>query len=95
MNVSIVLLKKVMFMNKKGVELTINTVVIAVLAVLVLVVLFYVFTNKMGGLTGTLNTCPGSCVDTEQTCVAKNGVIIRSVAKYTDCTDTVPLCCSL
>lgn len=49
-------------MNKKAVDLTINTVVIALLAVLVLVVLFYVFTGKVGLFTKQTNVCPGDCL---------------------------------
>ena len=97
MNVSVVLLKKVMFMNKKGVELTINTVVIAVLAILVLVVLFYVFTNKFGGFTQQLNTCPsGPCVSND-VCLARFGTSLGTnyldpITEKTCATDT--LCCS-
>ncbi len=54
-------------MNKKAVDLTINTVVVAILAVLVLVVLFYVFTGKVGLFSKELNTCPsGNCIPTSE-----------------------------
>ena len=55
-----------MFMNKKAVDLTINTVVVAILAVLVLVVLFYVFTGKVGSFSQQLQACPsGDCMMSE------------------------------
>lgn len=53
-------------MNKKAVDLTINTVVVAILAVLVLVVLFYVFTGKVGIFSKELSVCPGDCMPLDE-----------------------------
>jgi len=84
-------------MNKKGVDLTINTIVVAILAILVLVVLFYVFTNKFGGFTQQLNTCPSGPCMTNAECMERMGTSLGT--KYLDpstektCAEGT-LCCS-
>lgn len=79
-------------MNKKAVDLTINTVVVAILAVLVLVVLFYVFTGKVGIFSKQLNTCPGDCVFTEDECESAGGTALFN-AKYLDNTGKACIIC--
>ena len=41
--------------SKKGVELALNTIVIAILIIIVLLVIILVFTNKIGDTSKTLN----------------------------------------
>lgn len=41
--------------SKKGVELALNTIVIAILVIIVLLVIILVFTNKIGDTSKTLN----------------------------------------
>ena len=86
-----------MFMNKKAVDLTINTVVVAILAVLVLVVLFYVFTGKVGSFSKQVNACPSGLCVSETECKSYGGQILPG--KYLDpngkiCDSGTPeICC--
>ena len=60
--------------NKKGVELTLNTIIIAAICLIVLVVVIIIFTNAMGQNVTTifgLTSCPGkggTCVPTSAQC---------------------------
>ncbi len=51
-----------MIINKKGADLSVNVIIVAIIALLVLVILFAIFTGRMGwfnkGLDKTSNSCP-------------------------------------
>jgi len=86
-------------MNKKAVDLTINTVVVAILAVLVMVVLFYVFTGKVGIFSKQLNTCPGDCMAVDE-CRTAGGTnlpgsyVQRDSDPVKKCSDVNLICCT-
>lgn len=46
-----------LFKNKKGTEMGINTIVVAVIAVVVLIVVIIVFSGKFGLFSSELNNC--------------------------------------
>lgn len=52
-------------MNKKGVELSVNVIIIAAISLAVLVVLFAIFTGRLGafsrGVQETADTCAQKC----------------------------------
>lgn len=48
-------------MHKKGVELTLQTIVIAVILLVVAVVLIAIFTGKLSWFSVELNKCSGTC----------------------------------
>lgn len=52
-------------MNKKGQDLPVTVIIIAVLALLVLVILALIFTGKMGSTVQRVDQCQGSCVAPE------------------------------
>ncbi len=51
-------------MHKKGVELTLQTIVVAVILLVVAVVLIAIFTGKISWLNVELNKCSGTCRST-------------------------------
>ena len=60
-----------MMKNKKGVELGMNMIVLAVIALAVLIVLLLTFTGKFGLFSSELNKCGsigGSCVKDKASC---------------------------
>jgi hypothetical protein len=62
-------------MNKKGTEMGLNTIVMAIIAIAVLVVVIIVFANKFGMFSSVANDCEGTgkgtCIDTSADCTAK------------------------
>ena len=76
---------------KKGVELTLNTMIIAVLLLIVAVVLVFVFTKGIGDIVPwfkAASTCEGrgdKCVDSASACT---GQAIQS-----GCPDKAQYCC--
>jgi hypothetical protein len=66
--------------NKKGVELTLGTVIIAVLVVIVLIVLIVILNKGSGGLWDTISSCEdrkGQCVSDAQSCTSMGGRVYR------------------
>jgi hypothetical protein len=61
-----------LFKNKKGTEMGINTIVVAVIAVVVLIVVIIVFSGKFGLFSSELNNCEstgkGTCVASSSDC---------------------------
>ena len=58
-------------MDSKGMELSINIIVIAVIALLVLVVVIAIFAGQMGGFTTGVRDCTskgGTCTDKNSAC---------------------------
>lgn len=64
---------------KKGIEISLNTVIIAAIALIVLVVLVVIFTNYSGKLTHGISGCgakggtPTSCTRTADECINQGG----------------------
>ncbi|MBW2990153.1 hypothetical protein KY348_00440 [Candidatus Woesearchaeota archaeon] len=77
--------------NKKGVQLTLSTVVIAVLVIIVLIVLIVIFTQGTGLFNIGITSCAdrgGNCnYESADQCVDTGG----SVYRFGKCTDGV--CC--
>ncbi len=58
-------------MNKKAVQLGLNTIVIAVIALTVMTVVLFFFTGQFGDATDEIKSCEsrlGTCVDGEDDC---------------------------
>ena len=65
-----------LFKNKQGVEITLQTVIIAVLVLIVLIVLIVIFLRGTGGfLTGATGCAErgGNCVSDAQACTQSRG----------------------
>jgi len=66
--------------NKKGAELSVNVIIVAVIALLVLVVLFAIFTGRMGIFSkGIAST---------EACEARKGKCMTIVSGSDTCADT-------
>ncbi|NJL44456.1 MAG: hypothetical protein HC945_04055 [Nitrosarchaeum sp.] len=52
-------------MNRKGVELSLQTVVVATVLILVLVVLIWIFVSAMQDTENNLDRCNGRCTTAE------------------------------
>lgn len=86
-------------MNKKGVELTLNTIIIAIILLVVLVVILAIFTNVMGdsvrNLLGFSNCASkgGDCVPEGQC----KGVGYTQIFRFGGCgydeNENAPFCC--
>ena len=66
--------------TKRGVQLTLSTVVIAVLVIIVLIVLIVIFTKGTGSFFGGVTSCEdrgGTCVDSPQICTQSDGSVYR------------------
>jgi hypothetical protein len=57
-------------MMKQGVEMSIQTMIVAALAILILVVLIVIFTNQTSNVTDTINACEdrGNAYTCETSC---------------------------
>lgn len=66
-----------MFRNKRGVDITLQTVIVAVIVIIVMVVLIVIFTKGTGGfLTSTsCSSRGGSCVSDSQSCISSGGSV--------------------
>jgi hypothetical protein len=76
--------------DKRGVELTLQTVIIAVIVLIVLVVLIVIFLKGTGGFLSGVTGCEdrkGTCVSDKQSCTSSGG----SIYSLGKCTDGV--CC--
>lgn len=82
--------------NKKGVELTLNTVVVAALVLIVLVVLVFIFVNKSREFVAGISSCETrhsgnyQCVEDAESCTNLGGRIDVSAK----CEDK-SMCCVL
>ncbi|MFW6013871.1 MAG: hypothetical protein ACOCZ6_04335 [Nanoarchaeota archaeon] len=75
-------------MNKKAVELGLNTIVVAVIAITVMAVVLIFFTGQFGDARGEIESCAsrlGTCVESEDDC---DGRVIDA-----ECPDEKPDCC--
>jgi hypothetical protein len=66
--------------SKQGVEMTLQTVIIAVLVLIVLVVLLYIFLKGSTGFILGVSGCEdrhGSCVSDSQSCTSSGGSVYR------------------
>ena len=78
-------------MEKKGQELSLTVIIVAVIALVVLVVLIAIFTGKIGTFTQKTGTCRaagGECV-AEGACSG----LFRSVDASVECIDAREVCC--
>ena len=85
-----------MFQGKKGIELSLNTIVIAAIVIIILIVLTIVFTTRTGGFIKGLNECEekgGSKSTSNQECIAANGVPIGYIYNPTTGKPTSDICC--
>lgn len=66
--------------GRQGVQLTLNTVVIAVLVIIVLIVLILIFTKGTGGFLGGITSCEdrkGFCASSSDSCTNSGGSVYR------------------
>jgi len=96
-------------MNKKGAELSLNVIIIAVLVIIVLVVLVIIFSGRMGLLTKTTHETsepysaqrcdiPGTgryCADDCKTLGDHREVIIEGGHTCADTSRGISKCCSI
>ena len=78
-------------MNKKGVELSINVIIITIISLLVLVIVIYIFTGRTQLFSKGAEACStkqGVCIPTGEACP---GPVIAAK----DCSDMDPVhkCC--
>ena len=80
-------------MEKKGQELSLTVIIVAVIALVVLVVLIAIFTGKIGTFTQKTGTCRaagGTCEALEKDCGEFQSV---ETGTFSDCTTGKPVCC--
>ena len=78
-------------MEKKGQELSLTVIIVAVIALVVLVVLIAIFTGKIGTFTKKIGTCRaagGECVSQS----ACDG-LFQAVDESVECINTGEVCC--
>jgi hypothetical protein len=66
--------------NKRGVEITLQTVIIAVLVLIVLIVLVVIFLKGTGGFLGGVTSCQdrgGTCASDSESCISSGGSVYR------------------
>ena len=87
-------------MNKKGVEMTLNTIIIAIICLIVLFVILAIFTNVMGDSVDkmtTLSTCAGrggsGCVKDRGDCEDNEMAIPRLGGCGSEDDEGKPYCC--
>ena len=85
-----------MMKNKKGVELALNTIIVAVLVLIVLVILVFIFVNKSREFVTGISSCESrhsgnyQCVEDADSCTNLGGRIDVSAT----CQDK-SMCCVL
>lgn len=73
-------------LNKRGAELSLNIIIIAIIVLLVLVVISLIFTNKLGAFTKKSGSCEalnGVCVAPEQ-CTGEFAKVIAGTCTTQD-----------
>lgn len=84
-----------MLKNKRGAELTLNTIVIAALVVLVLAVVTIIFMAQFGQFASSVGECVrrGGEIMTEEECEEEDGIFLMHIDE--DETDDDKVCCSV
>ena len=80
-------------MEKKGQELSLTVIIVAVIALVVLVVLIAIFTGKISTFTKKTGTCRaagGTCEVNEKACGEFQEV---EAGTFSDCTADKSVCC--
>ena len=78
-------------MNKKGAELSLNVIIVAVLVLIVLVVLIVIFSGRIGKFNEGTQACPGKCADDIAKCKLDVGYRLEN-CKGTD-NNVGTVCC--
>lgn len=76
-------------MNRKGSEIAMNIIIIAVIALVVMVVVLYIFGNKSANITKTTDDCATKYGE----CLLKNECTGRPMIDNTNCEATGQKCC--
>lgn len=74
--------------GKKGVDISVNVIIVAALALIVLVVLFAIFTGRLGGFSLAVQSCAdksGTCMASNSEGTSANCGSDSTVLKGTDC----------
>jgi hypothetical protein len=79
--------------NKKGAELSVNVIIIAVIALLVLVVLFAIFTGRMGIFNVGISDCLGKGGKCKDTCDSTSESYMPALTCKAAAGSTPPKCC--
>jgi hypothetical protein len=66
-----------MRIHKRGAELSINVIIIAVLALLILAILIYLTAGKLQSFRTGIESCSGQCVDEASACGDQAAVPMR------------------
>ena len=80
-------------MEKKGQELSLTVIIVAVIALVVLIVLIAIFTGKISAFTKKTGTCRaagGTCEASGEACGEFQSV---ETGTFSDCTTTKSVCC--
>ena len=67
-----------MLSKKRGVDITLQTVIVAVIVIIVLIVLLVIFTKGTGGFLSTTSSCSsrgGSCIGDAESCTSSGGSV--------------------
>ena len=86
-------------MEKKGVEMSLNVIIIAAIGLLILVILAFLVVNRVKPVSDTADSCVvkygGTC---QASCVSTTGSSLEPVTSATDCqkrTDGKTACCKI
>jgi len=86
-------------MEKKGVEMSLNVIIIAAIGLLILVILAFLVVNRVKPVSDTADSCVvkygGTC---QASCTGSNGQQLEQVTTATDCqknTNGKTACCKL
>lgn len=86
-------------MGKKGVEMSLNVIIIAAIGLLILVILAFLVVRGINPLNKEIDSCVvkygGTC---QPSCVSTGGQTLEAVTATTDCskrTDGKTACCKL
>lgn len=91
---SLRVIEDMMFNNKRGVELSMNVIIIAALVLIVLVVLVLIFGYRMNIFGTTLNTCNGVCQPTS-TCLTGSAAVPMNCDSNGDGKADGKYCCTV
>jgi hypothetical protein len=84
-------------MKKKGVEMSLNVIIVAAIGLLILVILAFLVVNYVGKFQRGAESCVanGGVCQIASTCSASTSGYLGTRATYTDCTATLPNCCKV
>ncbi len=74
---------------KKGIEISLNTIIIAAIAIIVLIVLSIIFTSNIKKTNDSLSDCAGKggyVCDSKETCMSNGGAPVGTI-------DSNSICC--